>query len=173
MMKKAISLGLACCCLCSIGFTGCGAGGGSKGGYKDALEAAEAVLMAQYTRDAATIMKLLPPEGRAYWEDDKNLTENQLEDYIQDVLNKNEREHDDVSIEVSNNISSENDIEVVKDVNDCLKRYEITADETIYFNNFDVILDGEKEVHTTNDAYVYKYNGRWYGIYLEYYFYDD
>ena len=62
---------------------------------------------------------------------------------------------------------------MVKDVNDCLKRYEITADETIYFNNFDVILDGEKEVHTTNDAYVYKYNGRWYGIYLEYYFYDD
>ena len=115
-MKKAISLGLAFCCLCSIGFTGCGAGGGSKGGYKDALEAAEAVLMAQYTRDAATIMKLLPPEGRAYWEDDKNLTENQLEDYIQDVLDKNEREYDDVSIEVSNDTCSENDIEVVRDM---------------------------------------------------------
>lgn len=116
-------------------------------------------------------MKLLPPEGRAYWEDDKNLTENQLEDYIQDVLDKNEREYDDVSIEVSNDTCSENDIEVVRDVNNCLKRYEITADETIYFDDLDAILDGEKR--GGRDAYVYKYNGRWYGIYLEYYFYDD
>ena len=59
----------------------------------------------------------------------------------------------------------------MRDVNNCLKRYEITADETIYFDDLDAILDGEKR--GGRDAYVYKYNGRWYGIYLEYYFYDD
>lgn len=61
-----------------IGFTGHGAGGGSKGGYKKATEAAEAALTAEHTADAATMMKLLPAEGKEYWEDDKNLTEKQL-----------------------------------------------------------------------------------------------
>ena len=45
---------------------GCGGiGGGSKGGYKKATEAAEAALTAEYTGDAAAMMSFVVE--RNYW----------------------------------------------------------------------------------------------------------
>ena len=87
-----------------IGFTGRGGvSGGSKGGYKKATEAAEAALTAEHTADAATMMKLLPAEGKEYWEDDKNLTEKQLQDYMQNRMNSYSRKYDEVSVKVDDN----------------------------------------------------------------------
>lgn len=151
-----------------IGFTGSGAGGGSKGGYKKATEAAEAALTAEHTADAATMMKLLPAEEKEYWEDDKNLTEKQLQDYMQNRMNSYSRKYDEVSVKVDDNSNPIENSKVTERVNsNYLDKYGITADEVIYYAECGLTLDGE-EHDEGNDVYVYKYNGRWYSIYPEY-----
>ncbi|MFR2437729.1 MAG: hypothetical protein ACLS8H_06915 [Ruminococcus sp.] len=156
-----------------IGFTGHGAGGGSKGGYKKATEAAEAALTAEHTADAATMMKLLPAEGKEYWEDDKNLTEKQLQDYMQNRMNSYSRKYDEVSVKVDDNSNPIENSKVTERVNsNYLDKYGITADEVIYYAECGLTLDGE-EHDEGNDVYVYKYNGRWYSIYPEYHLIED
>ena len=115
-----------------IGFTGHGAGGGSKGGYKKATEAAEAALTAEYTGDAAAMMKLLPAKGKEYWEDDKNLTEKQLQDYMQNRMNTYGHKYDEVSVKVDDNSNPIENSKVTERVNsNYLDNYGITADEVI------------------------------------------
>lgn len=157
-----------------IGFTGFGgASGGSKGGYKKATEAAEAALTAEHTADAATMMKLLPAEGKEYWEDDKNLTEKQLQDYMQNRMNSYSRKYDEVSVKVDDNSNPIENSKVTERVNsNYLDKYGITADEVIYYAECGLTLDGE-EHDEGNDVYVYKYNGRWYSIYPEYHLIED
>lgn len=150
-----------------IGFTGHGAGGGSKGGYKKATEAAE------YTGDAAAMMKLLPAKGKEYWEDDKNLTEKQLQDYMQNRMNTYGHKYDEVSVKVDDNSNPIENSKVTERVNsNYLDNYGITADEVIYFAECELTVDGE-ERDEGNDVYVYKYNGRWYSIYPEYHLIED
>ena len=128
-----------------IGFTGRGAGGGSKGGYKKATEAAEAALTAEHTADAATMMKLLPAEGKEYWEDDKNLTEKQLQDYMQNRMNSYSRKYDEVSVKVDDNSNPIENSKVTERVNsNYLDKYGITADEVIYYAECGLTLDGEE-----------------------------
>lgn len=157
-----------------IGFTGRGGvSGGSKGGYKKATEAAEAALTAEHTADAATMMKLLPAEGKEYWEDDKNLTEKQLQDYMQNRMNSYSRKYDEVSVKVDDNSNPIENSKVTERVNsNYLDKYGITADEVIYYAECGLTLDGE-EHDEGNDVYVYKYNGRWYSIYPEYHLIED
>ena len=157
-----------------IGFTGRGGvSGGSKGGYKKATEAAEAALTAEHTADAATMMKLLPAEGKEYWEDDKNLTEKQLQDYMQNRMNSYSRKYDEVSVKVDDNSNPIENSKVTERVNsNYLDKYGITADEVIYYAECGLTLDGE-EYDEGNDVYVYKYNGRWYSIYPEYHMIED
>ncbi len=157
-----------------IGFTGRGGvSGGSKGGYKKATEAAEAALTAEHTADAATMMKLLPAEGKEYWEDDKNLTEEQLQDYMQNRMNSYSRKYDEVSVKVDDNSNPIENSKVTERVNsNYLDKYGITADEVIYYAECGLTLDGE-EYDEGNDVYVYKYNGRWYSIYPEYHLIED
>ena len=156
-----------------IGFTGRGGvSGGSKGGYKKATEAAEAALTAEHTADAATMMKLLPAEGKEYWEDDKNLTEKQLHDYMH-RMNSYSRKYDEVSVKVDDNSNPIENSKVTERVNsNYLDKYGITADEVIYYAECGLTLDGE-EHDEGNDVYVYKYNGRWYSIYPEYHLIED
>ena len=156
-----------------IGFTGSGAGGGSKGGYKKATEAAEAALTAEYTGDAAAMMKLLPAKGKEYWEDDKNLTEKQLQDYMQNRMNTYGHKYNEVSVKVDDNSNPIENSKVTERVNsNYLDNYGITADEVIYFAECELTVDGE-ERDEGNDVYVYKYNGRWYSIYPEYHLIED
>ena len=153
--------------------TGHGAGGGSKGGYKKATEAAEAALTAEYTGDAAAMMKLLPAKGKEYWEDDKNLTEKQLQDYMQNRMNTYGHKYDEVSVKVDDNSNPIENSKVTERVNsNYLDNYGITADEVIYFAECELTVDGE-ERDEGNDVYVYKYNGRWYSIYPEYHLIED
>ena len=144
-----------------IGFTGHGAGGGSKGGYKKASEAAEAAFMAQYTRDADTIMRLLPPEVKKYYEDEKNLSEKQLKDHVEYRLSYVGEKYDsnEVSVEVDDN-PLERDAKWIEAINSALADYEIRADDVVYFENCYVTLDGEQL--DSQQEIVYKYNGRWY-----------
>lgn len=156
-----------------IGFTGHVAGGGSKGGYRKATEAAEAALTAEHTADAATMMKLLPAEGKEYWEDNKNLTEKQLQDYMQNRMNSYSRKYDEVSVKVDDNSNPIENSKVTERVNsNYLDKYGIAADEVIYYAECGLTLDGE-EHDEGNDVYVYKYNGRWYSIYPEYHLIED
>ena len=156
-----------------IGFTGSGAGGGSKGGYKKATEAAEAALTAEYTGDAAAMMKLLPAKGKEYWEDDKNLTKKQLQDYMQNRMNTYGHKYNEVSVKVDDNSNPIENSKVTERVNsNYLDNYGITADEVIYFAECELTVDGE-ERDEGNDVYVYKYNGRWYSIYPEYHLIED
>lgn len=128
-----------------IGFTGHGAGGGSKGGYKKATEAAEAALTAEYTGDAAAMMKLLPAKGKEYWEDDKNLTEKQLQDYMQNRMNTYGHKYDEVSVKVDDNSNPIENSKVTERVNsNYLDNYGITADEVIYFAECELTVDGEE-----------------------------
>lgn len=148
-----------------IGFTGHGAGGGSKGGYRKATEAAEAGLTAQYTRDAATMMKLWPEEAKEYYEDAANLTEEQLQERMQSRMDNNRffsMYGDNISAIVDDNSDPISDIEVIQYVNSILDNYGITADDAIWFADCTLVLDDEEK--GSFDVYVYKYNGRWYSL---------
>lgn len=146
-----------------IGFTGHGAGGGSKGGYRKATKAAEAALTAYYTGDAAAMMKLWPEEAKEYYEDAANLTEEQLQERMQSRMDNSRHKHDDVSVTVNDNSDPFNNIDVIQYVNSILDNYGITADDAIWFAECTLILDGEDH-DEGNDVYVYKYNGRWYSL---------
>ena len=130
-------------------------------------------MTAEHTADAATMMKLLPAEGKEYWEDDKNLTEKQLQDYMQNRMNSYSRKYDEVSVKVDDNSNPIENSKVTERVNsNYLDKYGITADEVIYYAECGLTLDGE-EHDEGNDVYVYKYNGRWYSIYPEYHLIED
>ena len=128
---------------------------------------------AEYTGDAAAMMKLLPAKGKEYWEDDKNLTEKQLQDYMQNRMNTYGHKYDEVSVKVDDNSNPIENSKVTERVNsNYLDNYGITADEVIYFAECELTVDGE-ERDEGNDVYVYKYNGRWYSIYPEYHLIED
>ena len=153
-----------------IGFTGFGGvSGGSKGGYKKATEAAEAGLIALYTRDAAAMMKSWPEEAKEYWEDAANLTEEQLQERMQSRMDNNRffsMYGDNISAIVDDNSDPVSNIEVIQNVNSILDNYGITADDAIWFAGCTLVSDDE-EKGSFFDAYVYKYNGRWYSLFPE------
>ena len=139
--------------------------GGSKGGYKKATEAAEAGLIALYTRDAAAMMKSWPEEAKEYWEDAANLTEEQLQERMQSRMDNNRffsMYGDNISAIVDDNSDPISDIEVIQYVNSILDNYGITADDAIWFADCTLVLDDEEK--GSFDVYVYKYNGRWYSL---------
>ncbi len=179
-MKNIITAILASMMIISnLSLTGCGNDNNSKvkSGYSSAEKAAEQYYTAFFGIDADIMMKLMPEECKTYWGNRYNVTENQINEKIEEYLrhklirsNEDEKAWKNTNVSVSATHKEKLDIDAMQEINESLSEIQAShKSEEAYKVCVDIESKYNGEV--TNVEYyveVYEYNNKWYSFDADY-----